>query len=336
MARKAAKKSRKRTTSKARKPNAKPSPEHKVTGPYSPEQRTAIVEQVRARHSPVTIHGPIERPDFHVTTDIRATSDPLWRHLAAFRRRLIEGGTFTPANWQSILIDIRDEAHDAGLRPNLGRVEFIVATLSEARDGDPIWPWDDEPDNWSKVILSASGEAGWIQLHDLLDGFTDTGIPADNHKRLSAIEWAESWMNARERQLCQPATVDPGAIDRAAERAAERVARSFGVGDNGNAKPPAPPADIHESTGPALTASQSRVLKTMAMFDTSKLLSSKMIADETEDRESRPPTAGLSEETVRLCVGKLIKLNLAERPEGERSGARLTTPGRKLAGKIAD
>jgi len=204
MARKPAKKSRKRTTSKARKPPAKPSPEYKVTGPYSPEQRTAIVERMRARHSPATIQGTIERPDFHVTTDIRATSDPLWRHLAAFRRRLMEGGTHTPAEWQSLLIDIRMEAHAAGLRPHLGKVEYIVATLNEAREGDPGGSWDDEPDNWSKVILTACGEAGWIQLHDLLDGFADTGIPADNHKRASAIEWAESWMNARERQLAEP------------------------------------------------------------------------------------------------------------------------------------
>lgn len=245
MARKPAKKSRKRTTSKARKPHAKPSPEYKVTGPYSPEQRTAIVERMKARHSPATIQGTIERPDFHVTTDIRATSDPLWRHLAAFRRRLMEGGTHTPAEWQSLLIDIRMEAHAAGLRPHLGKVEYIVATLNEAREGDPGGSWDDEPDNWSKVILTACGEAGWIQLHDLLDGFAHTGIPADNHKRASAIEWAESWMNARERQLAEPAAVsvspdlldrlqraaaavDPGAIDRAAERAAEKIARVFG------------------------------------------------------------------------------------------------------------
>lgn len=204
MARKPTKKSHKRTTPKARKPQAKSSPEYKVTGRYSPEQQKTIVERMKARHSPVTIPNTIERSDFHITTDIRATSDPLWRHLAAFRRWLIEGGTFTPADWQSLLIDIRIEAHAAGLRPQLGKVEYIVATLSEVREGDPGRMWEEEPDNWSKVILTACGEAGWIQLHDLLDGFKDTGIPADKHKRPAAIEWAESWMNARERQLAEP------------------------------------------------------------------------------------------------------------------------------------
>lgn len=126
------------------------------------------------------------------------------------------------------------------------------------------------------------------------------------------------------------AAVDPGAIDRAAERAAEKIARVFGAGDNGHTKPPALPAGADESAGPALTVNQSRVLQTMARFDASRLLSSKMIAEEMD------ATVRLSEETVRLCVGKLIESNLAERPEGDRSGARLNSAGRKLAGKIAD
>jgi hypothetical protein len=205
MARKPAKKSRKRTTSKARKPHAKPSPEYKVTGPYSPEQRAVIVERMKAVHSPATIQGTIQRPDFHVTTDIRATSDPLWRHLAAFRRRLMEGGTFTPAEWLSLLVDIRNEAYAAGLRPRLGNVEYIVATLSEAREGDPHGGWEDEPANHLIVILTAYGEAGWIQHHELLDGFSaGRGGYSAESLRLLAIEWAESWMNARERQLAEP------------------------------------------------------------------------------------------------------------------------------------
>jgi hypothetical protein len=68
----------------------------------------------------------------------------------------------------------------------------------------------------------------------------------------------------------------------------------------------------------------------MARFDASRLLSAKMIADEMD------ATIRLSEETVRQCVGKLIAADLAERPEGDRSGARLNSAGRRLAGKIAD
>ncbi len=85
-----------------------------------------------------------------------------------------------------------------------------------------------------------------------------------------------------------------------------------------------------EPAGPALTPNQQRVLQTMARFDASRLLSCAVIAPKMD------PAIRLSEEAVRQCVAKLIELNLAERPEGERSGARLTIPGRKLAGKIAD
>jgi len=237
MAKKPAKKSRKRTSPKARKPHAKPSPTFGVTGPHSPEQRSAIVERLRARHTPITIHDTIARPDFHVTTDIRATSDPLWQHLAAFRRQLMEGGTYTPGHWHSLLIDIRTEAHAAGLRPHLWTVEYIVATLTEVRDSDPSGIWDDESDNWSKVILTGCGEAGWIQLHDLLDGFEGTSVPTIVHARKSAIEWAESWMNARERQLADAAvaSVSPDLMD-LLQRVASATAPPAGAqNDDGDA-----------------------------------------------------------------------------------------------------
>lgn len=143
----------------------------------------------------------IERPDFHLTSDLRATSDPLWRDLAKFRRWLMEGGSYTPAQWQSVLIDIRMAAHNAGLRPCLGKIEYIVSTLAEARAGFPEDIWSKDPDSWSKVVMIACGEHGWIEEHDLLDGFASTE-PQEQGKRAVAIGWAESWMNARERQLC--------------------------------------------------------------------------------------------------------------------------------------
>jgi hypothetical protein len=89
-------------------------------------------------------------------------------------------------------------------------------------------------------------------------------------------------------------------------------------------------AGADESAGPALTENQSRVLRTMARFDPSQLLSSEMIADEMDAH------VRLSEETVRKCVGKLIESLLAERPQGDKNGARLNNAGRKLAGKIAE
>lgn len=93
--------------------------------------------------------------------------------------------------------------------------------------------------------------------------------------------------------------------------------------------PPRYPQD-DGNTEPALTENQSLVLHTMARFDGSRLLSAASICVEMNQWER------LSERTVHPIVRKLIRLHLAERPEGSRSGARLTIAGRKLASKIAD
>lgn len=90
------------------------------------------------------------------------------------------------------------------------------------------------------------------------------------------------------------------------------------------------PSGTDESAGPALTASQSRVLQTMALFN-AELLASADAIEAAMDAGER-----LSARTIGPIVRKLISLGFAERPEGGRSGARLTTAGRRLASKIAD
>ena len=109
-----------------------------------------------------------------------------------------------------------------------------------------------------------------------------------------------------------------------------RVIESLGAPDDNDTKSKTLPAVADEPTGPALTPSQSRVLKIMARFDRSQLVSTDRIVAEMD------PARPLSDETVRLSVKKLIDSGLAERPEGDRSGARLTPSGRTLCGKIAD
>ncbi len=85
-----------------------------------------------------------------------------------------------------------------------------------------------------------------------------------------------------------------------------------------------------ESAGPALTENETRVLQTMAVFDPVLLVSAAVIAGEMDVK------IRLSARTIGPIVQKLIELRLAERPKGGRSGARLTTAGRRLAAKIAD
>jgi hypothetical protein len=124
-------------------------------------------------------------------------------------------------------------------------------------------------------------------------------------------------------------------------KGAKRAARA---GTTRFAVPPAPPAptaippairtddrpENADPVPPSLTSSQTRVLVTMSRFDGSRLLATKAITDEMD------AAFRLSDETVRLAVLYLIQVNLAERPEGERLGARLTQAGRKQAAKIGD
>ena len=86
--------------------------------------------------------------------------------------------------------------------------------------------------------------------------------------------------------------------------------------------------DDTEQLPPALTPNEQFVLITLERFDSSKLESVARIS------EAMAPSQRLSEETVRKIVNRLIELSLAERPEGTRSGVRLTRTGRRSAGKI--
>lgn len=94
--------------------------------------------------------------------------------------------------------------------------------------------------------------------------------------------------------------------------------------------PDAADEDEKPEQPPALTEPQRITLCAMNSFDRSVLVAVNKICD------AMAPTLRLGEETVRQCVKRLIALDLAERPDGERRGARLTNAGRRLAGKIAD
>jgi len=93
--------------------------------------------------------------------------------------------------------------------------------------------------------------------------------------------------------------------------------------------PPIPPEGI-EPPIPSLKPSALLVLETMARFDPMVLLSAESIAKEMG------PSKRLSPRTIGPIVSKLITLDLAERPEGKNSGARLKLSGRRIASKIAE
>lgn len=85
-----------------------------------------------------------------------------------------------------------------------------------------------------------------------------------------------------------------------------------------------------DDTGLTLTANDKRVLLTMALFDAAELVGNERIVD------AMPPKERLSAKTVGKCVAKLMRHELAERPDGIRSGARLTIRGRRRAAKVTD
>jgi len=87
--------------------------------------------------------------------------------------------------------------------------------------------------------------------------------------------------------------------------------------------------DDDDQPPPALTANEVAVLRTLASFDPAELASAARV-EAAMDRAER-----VSEKTIRLAIRRLVGLGLAERPEGDRSGARLTIAGRRLARKIA-
>ena len=77
-----------------------------------------------------------------------------------------------------------------------------------------------------------------------------------------------------------------------------------------------------------LTKSELVTLNALAVFRPERLVSISEVADTLDDTEDH-----LSARTIGGALGKLIKNGLAERPQGARHGARLTTAGRRLAAK---
>ncbi|MFO0828094.1 MAG: hypothetical protein U0572_08080 [Phycisphaerales bacterium] len=89
-------------------------------------------------------------------------------------------------------------------------------------------------------------------------------------------------------------------------------------------------SDTDETPPPALTPTELRVLRMLATFDPSELASAARIEGAME------PTQRVSERSISRIVPRLIELGLAERPQGERSGTRLTLQGRRIARRLAE
>ena len=78
-----------------------------------------------------------------------------------------------------------------------------------------------------------------------------------------------------------------------------------------------------------MTDAERLTLRALATFDPADLAKAARVAD------AMPPAERLSERTIRPAINKLVTMDLAERPEGDEQGVRLTIRGRRLASKIA-
>ncbi len=169
---------------------------------------------------------------------------------------------------------------------------------------------------WLGIYRSMTAPEEWLSFMEL--------TPDGGHSRreLTPEQW-EAVMRTNARVMRRMAA------NLRAEAGADDVVVGDGAKQPAHGEPTTLPDGEEESAPPALTASQSLVLQTMALFDASRLVSADAIAAEMNAAKR------LSARSIGPIVRKLIELGFAERPEGNRSGARLTIAGRRLASKFA-
>jgi hypothetical protein len=160
------------------------------------QRKPKDVRSVPSGNAPNALAGVVNDSEYELTTDLLATSDPLWRSLAKFWRRVTQGGTCTPVQWRALLEQVRDLAYTEGLRPSVGDSKWIV--VMEPTDGAPK-----ADGSKSQALLVGHGSAGRVLSFDLSGGFASPNATIEREGRSAAAEWAQDWLGARERQLIQ-------------------------------------------------------------------------------------------------------------------------------------
>lgn len=88
--------------------------------------------------------------------------------------------------------------------------------------------------------------------------------------------------------------------------------------------------DEKEEQAPALKQNELVTLKALALFGPNRLATSTDVGNEMT------PADRLSPRTIQPAIRRLMELDLAERPEGDKHGARATLKGQRLVLDIAD
>lgn len=169
-----------------------------------------------------------------------------------------------------------------------------------------------------------------------MDGGTATKVSQpDGHERLVVITPTTS---ARPSPDPDPQELLREALDFAAQIVGKREParakvnalrrRLAGLGALTSQVPKVIAGDDNAGQEQALTANERLVMKAMDSFDPSSLVTILRVIEAMDASER------LSDHPVRHVIRRFIDLGLAERPEGDRGGVRLTPRGRRLPSKI--
>jgi hypothetical protein len=279
------------------------------------------------------IHADL-KPLFEALVDVAAGCDEMARGYSAMLATKKTEGLPRPDEWPDSPSLERDRAWHGEMAK--GEAE-AVANFVEPRWTELMRNWSDAYRAWCHAIVGAKSLAKLPAVAAIMDAgesrpshrwTTLTNIDLDNLAgTLHPIGMAGVDGLGFVRAGLPPL---PQAFHMSAEAVGKRIGelRSIPVAANAPQATHAAPVGNEESPGPALGQNDRRVLKAMARFDPSLLVPMVEIAEASAGR--------LSPRTVGPTVRRLIELGFAERPEGDRKGARLTTKGRRIASKLAD
>lgn len=245
--------------------------------------------------------GRIVAGPFHAVALSEAT-DALYRELAAAYQRVILEHGQPIAEYPLGMMPMESDSPDGPWTP-IPASDVRTMTVSIGGDGAD-----------ALLLAALASMTGGAAFPNGKWNAMQAARPGANHQRYHAGDVVSA--------------KDLAALESAAKLLRLKAPPSANVAP----KLPALPNGVEtdEPAVPTLTLIESRVLQTMARFDGLKLLSNKMIEEEM-DAEIH-----VSERSIGPIVRKFIELRWAERPDGNRKGARLTLPGRRIASKIAD
>jgi hypothetical protein len=147
-----------------------------------------------AVHSP-SAASQICQPDFVVTTDLRATSDPFWKAMAEFRRRMLEGEVPAEGGWVSLVVEIRRLASQAKMASRAFEMLPPIAIWSEMRAAVADFPHPTSGGDPTTVFMvGVDAFAGDFEFDPSVK------LPSDAERSILA-RWAGSWMNERESSI---------------------------------------------------------------------------------------------------------------------------------------